>query len=154
VHVCRAAIKKINVCNRTDIQAYFGDATPTRGMWRFAGTEKEKSKRGKSRGGGRFVTAGSQRSRSGRHSAPIIEMAGTSRLDQVETATSFAPLTEKTMKYLTILCLSLGLAGCNRTDPYASANGDGLVVDLSACADSPNTSVDPLCHPLSRTQPK
>jgi hypothetical protein len=27
VHVRRAAIKENNVCNRTDIQAYFGDAT-------------------------------------------------------------------------------------------------------------------------------
>lgn len=58
------------------------------------------------------------------------------------------------MKYLTILCLSLGLAGCYRTDPYASANRDGPVVDFSACADSPNIQIDPLCHPLTRTPPK
>jgi hypothetical protein len=58
------------------------------------------------------------------------------------------------MKYVTILCLSLGLAGCYRTDPYVNTNGDGPVVDFSACADSPNTRVDPLCHPLTRTQPK
>jgi hypothetical protein len=58
------------------------------------------------------------------------------------------------MKYLTILCLSLGLAGCYSAGPYASANSDGPVVDFSACADSPNTRVDPLCHPLTRTQPK
>ncbi len=61
---------------------------------------------------------------------------------------------EKTMKCLTILCLSLGLADCCCTGPYASANGDGPVVDLSACADSADLRVDPLCHPLTRTQRK
>jgi hypothetical protein len=58
------------------------------------------------------------------------------------------------MKYLTVLFLSLALAGCYRTDPYVNANGDGPIIDLSACADSAHTDVDPLCHPLSRTQPK
>jgi len=56
---------------------------------------------------------------------------------------------EKPMKYLTILCLSLGLAGCYCTGPYT-----GPVVDLSACADAADTRVDPVCHPLTRTQPK
>ena len=53
------------------------------------------------------------------------------------------------MKYLTILCLSLGLAGCYATGPY-----NGPVVDFSACAEAPNTKLDPLCHPLTRTQLK
>jgi hypothetical protein len=99
--VHRAAIKKFNVRNRTDIKAHFGDATA------YAG-----------------------------HCA--IRRNGE----------------ENTMKCLTILCLSLGLAGCYRTDPYVNTNGNGPVVDLGACADSPDTRVDPLCHPLSRTQPK
>jgi len=55
------------------------------------------------------------------------------------------------MQHLTILCLSLGLAGCYSTGPYANANGDGPVVDFSACADKADTRVDPLCHPLTRT---
>jgi len=61
---------------------------------------------------------------------------------------------EKTMKCLTILCLSLGLAGCYSTGPYASANGSGPVVDFSACAELADLRVDPLCHPLRRIQPK
>ena len=97
VHVHQA----INVCNRTDIKAYFGDATA------YAG-----------------------------HCA--IRRNGE----------------RKTVKYLTILCLSLGLAGCYGTGPYASANGNGPVVDFSACAEAPNTKLDPLCHPLRRTQLK
>jgi hypothetical protein len=64
----------------------------------------------------------------------------------------FAGTKKKTMKCLIILCLSLGLAGCYSTGPYASANGP--VVDLSACADSADLRVDPLCHPLTRTQLK
>jgi hypothetical protein len=100
VHVRRAAIEKINVRNRTDIQAYLGDGNCRGALWRFAGTKK------------------------------------------------------KTMKCLTILCLSLGLAGCYWTGPYASANGTGPVVDLSACAESTDLRVDPLCHPLTRTQLK
>jgi hypothetical protein len=99
---CKTAVGKLNVYNRTDIQAFFGEAIALRGtLWRFAGTEKE-----------------------------------------------------KTMKCLTILCLSLGLADCCCTGPYTSANGDGPVVDLSACADSADLRVDPLCHPLTRTQLK
>ena len=35
--------------------------------------------------------------------------------------------------------------------PGANANGDGPVVDFSACADKADTRVDPLCHPLTRT---
>ena len=58
------------------------------------------------------------------------------------------------MKYLTILCLSFGLAGCYGTGPYASSNSDGPVVDLSACAQRADTRVDPLCHPLMRTRLK
>jgi hypothetical protein len=58
------------------------------------------------------------------------------------------------MKCLTILCLSLALAGCYSTGPYASANSNGPVMDLSACADSADLRVDPLCHPLIRTQLK
>jgi hypothetical protein len=58
------------------------------------------------------------------------------------------------MKRLTVLYLSLGLAGCYSTGPYASANSNGPVVDLSACADSADLRVDPLCHPLTRTQAK
>jgi hypothetical protein len=34
--------KKFNVYNRTDIQAYFGDAAIPGALWRFAGTENEK----------------------------------------------------------------------------------------------------------------
>jgi hypothetical protein len=60
----------------------------------------------------------------------------------------------KKMKCLTILCLSLGLTGCYWTGPYAGANANGPVVDLSACADSADLHVDPLCHPLTRTQLK
>src|SRR5258708_40351524 len=66
----------------------------------------------------------------------------------------FAGTKKKTMKCLTILCLSLGLAGCCCTGPYASANGNGPVVDLSACADSADLRVDPLRRPLTRTQRK
>jgi hypothetical protein len=41
---CKCAVeKKINVCNRTDNQAYFGDATLRGALRRFAGTEKEKT---------------------------------------------------------------------------------------------------------------
>jgi hypothetical protein len=102
VHV-RAAIKnKFNVSNRTDIQAYFGDAPAYAGHCGDSPVRRKK----------------------------------------------------KTMKCLTILCLSLGLAGCYWTGPYASANGNGPVVDLSACADSADLRIDPLCHPLTRTQPK
>jgi len=56
---------------------------------------------------------------------------------------------KKPMKYLTILCLSLGLTGCYSAGPYT-----GPVMDLSACADSADTRIDPLCHPLTRTQPQ
>jgi hypothetical protein len=54
------------------------------------------------------------------------------------------------MKYLTILSLSFGLAGCFGSGPYASANGPtyGPVPDLGACARSPEptTRVDQLCN--------
>ena len=52
------------------------------------------------------------------------------------------------MKHLTILCLSLGLAGCFGAGPYASVNGGGPVVDLSACAQAPvqTTRIDQLCN--------
>jgi hypothetical protein len=96
VRVDQAAIKEVNVSNRTDIKAYFGDAIADAG-----------------------------------HCA--IRRNGE----------------RKTMKYLTILCLSLGLAGCYSAGPYT-----GQVVDLSACADSADTRIDPLCHPLTRTQLK
>ena len=51
------------------------------------------------------------------------------------------------MKYLTILCLSLGLAGCFGAGPYASTN-DPAYVDLGTCATSmaPPTRVDQLCN--------
>jgi len=41
--------------------------------------------------------------------------------------------------------VALGFAGCYGTGPYASANSDGPVVDLSACAQRADTRVDPLC---------
>jgi hypothetical protein len=54
------------------------------------------------------------------------------------------------MKYLTILCLSLGLTGCFGWGPYASVNGPeyGPVPDLAACARSPEptTRIDQLCN--------
>jgi hypothetical protein len=59
------------------------------------------------------------------------------------------------MKYLTILCLSLGLAGCFGTGPYAGIDGpvpviDGPVpvVDLGTCANSmaPPARIDQLCN--------
>ena len=52
------------------------------------------------------------------------------------------------MKYLTILCLSFGLAGCYSAGPYASTNGYAPVVDLSACAHSPapTSRIDQLCN--------
>jgi hypothetical protein len=52
------------------------------------------------------------------------------------------------MKYLIILGLSLGLAGCFGAGPYASTNGYAPVVDLGACAHSPaaTTRVDQLCN--------
>jgi hypothetical protein len=52
------------------------------------------------------------------------------------------------MKYLTIFCLSLGLAGCYGAGPYASADGYGPAVDLAACAHSPvqRTRIDQLCN--------
>jgi len=43
----------------------------------------------------------------------------------------------KTMKYLAILCLSLGLAGCFQSGPFGSIGGNGRVADLGACAHSP-----------------
>jgi hypothetical protein len=61
---------------------------------------------------------------------------------------------ENTMKCLTILCLSLALGGCYGTGPYARADDDGPTVDFSACAESADLRVNPLCHPLRRTQPK
>jgi len=54
------------------------------------------------------------------------------------------------MKYLTILCLSLGLAGCYSTGPYAGANSDDPVVDFSSCAQKADIRIDPLCYPLIR----
>jgi hypothetical protein len=55
---------------------------------------------------------------------------------------------EERMKYLTIFCLSLGLAGCYGAGPYASAGVSGPVVDLGACAHSPlpTTRIDQLCN--------
>ena len=55
---------------------------------------------------------------------------------------------EERMKYLTIFCLSLGLAGCYGAGPYASADGYGPAVDLAACAHSPvqSTRIDQLCN--------
>ena len=55
---------------------------------------------------------------------------------------------EERMKYLTIFCLSLGLAGCYGAGPYASAGGYGPSVDLAACAHSPvqSTRIDQLCN--------
>jgi hypothetical protein len=54
------------------------------------------------------------------------------------------------MKYLTILCLCLGLAGCFGFEPYASATGPayGTVPDLGACARSPEprNRLDQLCN--------
>ena len=54
------------------------------------------------------------------------------------------------MKYVTVLCLSLGLAGCFGFEPYASATGPayGPVPDLGACARSPEAPnrVDQLCN--------
>ena len=52
------------------------------------------------------------------------------------------------MKYLIILGLSFGLAGCFGAGPYASADGSGPVVDLSACAHSPvqSSRIDQLCN--------
>jgi hypothetical protein len=54
------------------------------------------------------------------------------------------------MKHLIILSLSLGLAGCFGSGPYASSNGPayGAVVDLGECARSPEptTRVDQLCN--------
>jgi hypothetical protein len=54
------------------------------------------------------------------------------------------------MKYLAIICLSLGLAGCFGGGPFASADGygPGLAVDLGACAHSPvrSTRIDQLCN--------
>jgi hypothetical protein len=54
------------------------------------------------------------------------------------------------MKYLTILCLSLGLTGCFGFEPYASATGPayGPLPDLGACARSPEprARVDQLCN--------
>jgi hypothetical protein len=52
------------------------------------------------------------------------------------------------MKYFTIFCLSLGLAGCYGGGPYASVGGYGPAVDLAACAHSPvqSTRIDQLCN--------
>lgn len=59
------------------------------------------------------------------------------------------------MKYLALLCLTIGLAGCysagpyaSAAGPYASANDYSPVVDLGACASSAAqpTHVDQLCN--------
>jgi hypothetical protein len=54
------------------------------------------------------------------------------------------------MKFLIILCLSLGLSGCFGYGTYVSDNGPayGPIVDLGACARSPEPlgRVDQLCN--------